>query len=202
MIFIGVFKNTNDWIYQRAFDRMPYEALNDSLNHVLNKIDVSIYDIDRIYLPCNPGSKLGIRLTSMLAQTLNSIIHGNIHIKYYNGLYLTALVLGDLSKDNAWLITENGRNLWNAIEINSELQDKPIIHCFDHETITNFNNIVYYLPQIKNWDAPSVTFKQVAYQPELFLQFIDLIKSSKVDQCMLQKSSHSYIKWEKPLNQL
>lgn len=200
IIFIGVFKDTDNWEYQRIFDGLPYEALNDGLIIVFNEMNITVKDIGTIYMPCNPGSKLGIRLTSMLAETLNCIIHRNINIKYYNGLFLTALILKNTIKEREWLITENGRNSWSAIEINSKLYETPIIQSFDSDTINSFNETVYYLPQAKNWDAPLIKFKEVSYEPEKFLQFINFINNSKIDQCILQKSSYSYTKWEKTNN--
>ena len=125
--FIGLFKDTDNWICQRKFNGQPFEDLVENLKSTLSEASIDKAEISRFYTPHSPGSTLGIRVTQMMIQGLLKTCCISAKLTQYNGLYLSALLLFEKEIEkgtNNYLLTENGRHSWNVLKIDQNLKIK------------------------------------------------------------------------------
>ena len=119
-------------------------------------------------------------------------------VTYYNGLYLSALSLLENTVDKAknnYLITENGRQSWNVLKIDTSLKIKPEIHQYGLEDLSELQGNFYYIPQIKTWSDPKVDTNRLNYLPQRFLGSITLITSLNIDTSLLSPIGNTFVKW-------
>lgn len=198
--FIGAFKEPNEWHSSIYFKGSPYEDLIHRFNTLIEQACISYNDIECFYLPCNPGSKLGIRLCEILANSIRILNHKNPKIFFYNGLYMTALALRKSKKSNnekEYLITENGRFKWNCLVIDKKLKNFPEVIIKIDDELAQLKSKIYYMQQIKSWGLPKINHEIINYDPGLFLSDLYSFKDLYKDQLSIQKTINQYAKWHK-----
>ena len=198
--FIGLFKNTDNWICQRKFNSHPFEDLVENLKSTLSEASIDKAEISRFYTPHSPGSTLGIRVTQMMIQGLLKTCCNSAKLTQYNGLYLSALLLFDKEIEkgtNNYLLTENGRHSWNVLKIDQNLKIKPVIQQYGLEELSELHGCFFYIPQMKTWSTPTVEVKEINYSPNLFLNVIEPLNNPEVDTSHLFPASNTYVKWNR-----
>ena len=198
--FIGLFKDTDNWIFQRKFNGQPFEDLVENLKSTLSEASIDKAEISRFYTPHSPGSTLGIRVTQMMIQGLLKTCCISAKLTQYNGLYLSALLLLEKEKEkgtNDYLLTENGRHSWNVLKIDQNLKTKPEIQKYGLEELTKLHGRFFYIPQMKTWSTPIVEVKEINYSPNQFLNVIELLDNPEVDTSHLFPESNTYVKWNR-----
>ena len=195
--FIGLFNESNDWLIAKAFTSSPYEALPYHFNEVIKDSNTNLKTIESIYMPCAPGSTLGIRIAQMFVQGLITAhpYQPQVHVHTYNGFFLSALYLKNFIKDNqeAHLIAENGRDKWNSINLND--LEKPKVSILNGDKLPLISGDIYVIPQSKSWKTPPKTARKCIYSAERFLPFLKNFKQSKVNHERLMNPTMSYQKW-------
>ena len=198
--FIGLFKDTDNWICQRKFNGQPFEDLVENLKSTLSEASIDKAEISRFYTPHSPGSTLGIRVTQMMIQGLLKTCCNSAKLTQYNGLYLSALLLFDKEIEkgtNNYLLTENGRHSWNVLKIDQNLKTKPLIQQYGLEELSELHGRFFYIPQMKTWSTPTVEVKEINYSPNQFLNVIEILNNPEVDTSHLFPSSNTYVKWNR-----
>ena len=198
--FIGLFKDTDNWICQRKFNGQPFEDLVENLKSSLSEASIDKAEISRFYTPHSPGSTLGIRVTQMMIQGLLKTCCISAKLTQYNGLYLSALLLFDKEIEkgtNNYLLTENGRHSWNVLKIDQNLKIKPVIQQYGLEELSELHGCFFYIPQMKTWSTPTVEVKEINYSPNLFLNVIEPLNNPEVDTSHLFPASNTYVKWNR-----
>ena len=198
--FIGLFKDTNNWICQRMFDGQPFEDLVENLKSILSEASIDKTEISCFYTPHSPGSVLGIRVTQMMIQGLLKTCCISAKLTQYNGLYLSALLLLDKEIEkgtNSYLLTENGRYSWNVLKIDQNLKTKPLIQQYGLEELSELDGRFFYIPQMKTWSTPTVEVKKINYSPNQFLNLIELLNNPEVDTPHLFLANNTYVKWNR-----
>ena len=198
--FIGLFKDTGNWIYQRRFSGQPFEELVKNLKSTLSEASIVKAEISCFYSPRSPGSTLGIRIAQMMIQTLLKTCCVKADFKQYNGLYLSALQLFEKEIEkgtNNYLLTENGRHSWNVLKIDQNLKIKPVIQQYGLGELSELDGRFFYIPQMKTWSTPTVEVEEIIYSPNQFLNAIELLNNHEVDTSYLFPSSNTYTKWNR-----
>ena len=198
--FIGLFKDTDNWICQRKFNGQPFEDLVENLKSTLSEASIDKAEISRFYTPHSPGSTLGIRVTQMMIQGLLKTCCISAKLTQYNGLYLSALLLFEKEIEkgtNNYLLTENGRHSWNVLKIDQNLKIKPVIQQYGLEELSELHGRFFYIPQMKTWSTPTVEVKEINYSPNLFLNVIEPLNNPDVDISHLFPASNTYVKWNR-----
>ena len=198
--FIGLFKDTDNWICQRKFNGQPFEDLVENLKSTLSEASIDKAEISRFYTPHSPGSTLGIRVTQMMIQGLLKSCCISAKLTQYNGLHLSALLLFDKEIEksaNNYLLTENGRHSWHVLKIDQNLKIKPLIQQYGLEELSELHGSFFYIPQIKTWTMPTVEVKEISYTPNQFLKAIELLNNHEVDTSHLFLASNAYVKWNR-----
>ena len=198
--YIGIFKDTDYWIYQRKFNGQPFEDLVENLRISLSEASIDKAKISCFYTPHSPGSTLGIRVTQMMIQGLLKTCCISAKLIQYNGLYLSALILFKKEKEtetNNYLLTENGRHSWNVLKIDQNLKTKPLIQQYRLEKLSELHGRFFYIPQMKTWSTPTVEVKEINYSPNQFLNVIELLNNPEVDTSHLFPESNTYVKWNR-----
>lgn len=199
--FIGLFQTEKEWIASQYFEGLPLEALSPKIRALLNSCSIEKTAIDHFYTPSNPGSQLGIRLTQIFVQSWIKTLCPSAQWTQYNGLYMSARCLAD--KKNAtdqphYIITEKGRIAWSTLSMDSDFPYKPMIRALDTSTVGDLLGTVYYLPQVKRWQAPPRPVLEIDYAPEQFLKFIMDLHGDNFDSTHLHESETEYAKWHAP----
>ena len=198
--FIGLFKDTDNWICQRKFNGQPFEDLVENLKSTLSEASIDKAEISRFYTPHSPGSTLGIRVTQMMIQGLLKTCCISAKLTQYNGLYLSALLLFEKEIEKGtdnYLLTENGRHSWNVLKIDQNLKIKPVIQQYGLEELSELHGRFFYIPQMKTWSTPTVEVKEINYSPNQFLNVIELLNNPEVDTSHLFPSNNTYVKWNR-----
>ena len=198
--FIGLFKDTDNWICQRKFNGQPFEDLVENLKSTLSEASIDKAEISRFYTPHSPGSTLGIRVTQMMIQGLLKTCCISAKLTQYNGLYLSALLLFEKEIEKGtdnYLLTENGRHSWNVLKIDQNLKIKPLIQQYGLEELSELHGRFFYIPQMKTWSSPTVEVKEINYSPNQFLNVIELLNNPEVDTSHLFPASNTYVKWNR-----
>lgn len=196
--FLGLFKDSNAWLFERKFSGQPFEDLIINLKKALCEYGVDISEVSHFYTPDSPGSTLGIRVTQMMIKGFLKTCCRTSKVTYYNGLHLSALLLLDeISELNTanYLITENGRHSWNVIKIDANLKTQPVIHKYEHDALAELEGDFFYISQLKTWGPPKVTSKQSDYSPDRFLGCIEKLNSFEIDTSFLSPTKNTYVKW-------
>ena len=190
---IGVFDTTDQWLIYKTFKKTPYEALSYEFKGLLNESKIALDTVSKIFIPCAPGSSLGIRVTKMFVEGLTTSSNNSPKVFQYNGLFLSALSLKEGLKDENYLITENGRSHWSLINL-SQLMN-PTIECIDEDALNCIQGQLYYIEQTKKWKRPPNTAKKIDYLPKKFSCYLNQIETFKIDHTKLISSESKYKKW-------
>lgn len=199
--FIGLFQTKKEWVAGQYFEGFPLEALSSQIKALFNTCSIEKTAIDHFYTPSNPGSQLGIRLTQIFVQSWIKTLCPSAQWTQYNGLYMSARLLAD-KKNSAdqpdYIITEKGRMAWSTLCMDSGFFLTPKIRVLDSSTVGNFSGTVYYLPQVKRWQAPPCPVLEIDYAPEQFLKFFEDLDNDNFDSAHLCEPETEYAKWHAP----
>ena len=155
---IGVFDTTDQWLIYKTFKKTPYEALSYEFKGLLNESKIPLDTVTKIFIPCAPGSSLGIRVTKMFVEGLMTSSNNSPKVFQYNGLFLSALSLKEGLKDENYLITENGRSHWSLINL-SQLMN-PTIESIDEDELNSYKGICIILSRRKNGKDHQIQLKK------------------------------------------
>lgn len=197
--FIGLFNENENWLKIENFSQTPYEALTYAFKNILAVSKISIDSIEKLFIPCAPGSTLGIRMTQMFIHGLLASLSHKPAICTYNGLFLSALHLADEIKGlhSPKLITENGRTHWSLIDLKA--LDKPIIASLSEDELAAVSGELYYIRQSKTWKMMPSGAVEINYLPEKFLPIFKEWDQSKIDHTQLMPYTTTYKKWHSKL---
>ena len=199
--FIGLFNTDKEWLCRRHFQGQPFEALSPQIKSLLSESAVDKTAISHFYTPANPGSQLGIRLTQMFVQSWIKTQCPEAQWTKYNGLYMSARLLSDKEPNTQtrnYLITEKGRMAWSTLRMDNGFINMPKIRSIDRQSLEELPGTVYYLPQVKRWQAPPCPVLEIKYEPMQFLKFLKDLQRSDFDSTQLQESESHYLKWQAP----
>ena len=171
-------------------------ALARHLSEIIKDSNTNLKSIESIYMPCAPGSTLGIRIAQMFVQGLITAHPFQPQVHTYNGFFLSALYLKNFIKDDqeALLIAENGRDKWNIIDLND--LDLPKVAILNADELQLFSGDIYVIPQSKSWKTPPESARECIYSADQFLPYLNIFKQSKVNHEKLMNHAMTYQKWD------
>ncbi len=199
--FIGLYNTDKEWLCSRHFEGQPLEVLSPQIQSLLSESAVDKKAISHFYTPANPGSQLGIRITKIFVQSWIKTLCPEAQWTEYNGLYMSARLLSDKEPDikkGKYLITEKGRLSWSTLQMDNGFIKMPMIRSIDKQSLKELPGTVYYLPQVKQWQAPPCPVLEIKYEPMHFLKFLKDLQLSNFDSTQLQESESHYLKWQAP----
>ena len=190
---IGIFGTDDQWLIYNTFKKTPYEGLSYEFKNLLNDSKIPLNTITKIFIPCAPGSSLGIRVTKMFVEGLMAFLNNSPKVFEYNGLFLSALSMNQELKKESYLITENGRNHWSLIHLTELIN--PTIASIEEADLNRIQGQCYYIEQAKKWKSPPDAAKKIDYMPEKFSHHLNQIETFNIDHNQLISTESKYKKW-------
>ena len=196
-VFVGVLTEGQRWLSQSSQTGSPLEQLFPTVESALEDAGLKLSTV-KSYLYCEgPGSILGLRLCAMAIETWSRLYPDSAHLFSYNSLQLCAQLL---KKDteltaNVLLVSDWKKGAWNAIQINKGTISPTTVA--DDAAISDWDGVVYHLPQRKGWQHPPANAQTITYAPERLPELItdaDWLQQTKGVQ-LYSSGVNTFAKW-------
>jgi tRNA threonylcarbamoyladenosine biosynthesis protein TsaB len=182
-VFAGLLDAENRWLVKVDRDGAPLEELFPVIKIALTESRLSFADIGS-YIYCEgPGSVLGLRLCAMAIETWTRLYPKSAQYYKYNSLQLSAHALLHAIPDlqDALIVADWKKGAWNALYIKG--RHVGATEVIDDASLSDWENLIYHLPQRKGWQCPPDKVQTLRYDPSI----LDAISKSSG---LLQMTNH------------
>ena len=166
-VFAGLLDAENQWLAKVSRDGTPLEELFSVVKLALTESGLSLTDIGS-YIYCEgPGSVLGLRLCAMAIETWTRIYPQSTQYYKYNSLQLSAYALLHAKPDlqDALIVADWKKGAWNALYMRG--RDVGAAEVIDDASLSDWEDLIYHLPQRKGWQSPPEKVQTLRYDPSI-----------------------------------
>jgi tRNA threonylcarbamoyladenosine biosynthesis protein TsaB len=179
VVFAGVLGSDGNWLARSEQTGAALESLFPAIEATLDAAQLTLADM-RSFIYCEgPGSVLGLRLCAMAIETWSRLYPQSAHYYAYNSLQLTAALIcvdtPDL--DQALLISDWKKGTWHAVKISNG--QPSVAEVADDDSIANWTDSLYHLPQRKGWQQPPANATAVEYRPDRLAEVFHLLRPTE-----------------------
>ena len=180
-VFVGLLGADGKWKSTISQASSPLEGFFSSVETVLHSAQCQISDVSNFIYCEGPGSVLGLRLCAMAIRTWGYLSkQPSVRYFAYNSLELTAslIVMDNPDVNNALLISDWKKNVWNSIKI--EGGKHGAITTVDDQMVNSQKDVpLFYLPQRKGWQKIPESVHTLEYSPQRLPEVWHLLKRTK-----------------------
>lgn len=166
-VFAGLLDAEKRWLAKVSRDGTPLEELFPVVKVALTESGLSLTDIGS-YIYCEgPGSVLSLRLCAMAIETWTRIYPESAQYYKYNSLQLSAYALLHAKPDlqDALIVADWKKGAWNALYMRG--RDVGETEVIDDDSLSDWEDLIYHLPQRKGWQSPPEKVQTLRYDPSI-----------------------------------